>query len=227
MSIQHGLPNSPRGSSYPRLKQTSSYVDDAAEMRQETYTLRQGTMGNLGMYATGIPAGILIDTRSPRWGVGIGTVLFGAGYYPLAKGGRMQAIQPRSPTHADLSQQPLMPARGSIVLHLCACSPSSQEREAVLTSGTRCHSSSSGVRVQLSGNTCLTGSIFRFAVLVQESSVRLRPSVGGEETVSKYVFLSLRGRSTPSSSTSARARLNIHKPWPHADPIRQSKTRTG
>lgn len=44
-----------------------------------------GTMGNLGMYATGIPAGMLIDASGPRWGVGLGTVLFGAGYYPLAK----------------------------------------------------------------------------------------------------------------------------------------------
>ena len=43
-------------------------------------------MGNLGMYATGIPAGMLIDSRGPRWGVAIGTILFGAGYYPIAKG---------------------------------------------------------------------------------------------------------------------------------------------
>lgn len=43
-------------------------------------------MGNLGMYATGIPAGMLIDARGPRWGVAIGTVLFAAGYYPIAKG---------------------------------------------------------------------------------------------------------------------------------------------
>lgn len=43
-------------------------------------------MGNLGMYASGIPVGMLIDARGPRWGVAIGTVLFGAGYYPIAKG---------------------------------------------------------------------------------------------------------------------------------------------
>lgn len=44
-----------------------------------------GTMGNLGMYATGIPAGIVIDNRGPRWGVAIGLLLFCGGYYPLAK----------------------------------------------------------------------------------------------------------------------------------------------
>lgn len=43
-------------------------------------------MGNLGMYATGIPAGMLIDARSPRWGVAVGTVFFAGGYYPIAKG---------------------------------------------------------------------------------------------------------------------------------------------
>ncbi|KAK5087072.1 hypothetical protein LTR05_004243 [Lithohypha guttulata] len=42
-------------------------------------------MGNLGMYATGIPAGMLIDARSPRWGVAVGTVFFAGGYYPIAK----------------------------------------------------------------------------------------------------------------------------------------------
>lgn len=48
---------------------------------------QQGTMGNLGMYASGVPVGMLIDARGPRWGVALGTVLFGAGYYPIAKGG--------------------------------------------------------------------------------------------------------------------------------------------
>lgn len=43
-------------------------------------------MGNLGMYATGIPVGMLIDARGPRWGVALGTVLFAAGYYPISKG---------------------------------------------------------------------------------------------------------------------------------------------
>lgn len=47
--------------------------------------IQQGTMGNLGMYASGIPSGMMIDAYGPRWGVVLGIVLFGAGYYPIAK----------------------------------------------------------------------------------------------------------------------------------------------
>lgn len=43
-------------------------------------------MGNLGMYASGIPVGMLIDAKGPRWGVALGTIFFAAGYYPIAKG---------------------------------------------------------------------------------------------------------------------------------------------
>lgn len=43
-------------------------------------------MGNLGMYASGIPVGMLIDAKGPRWGVALGIVFFAAGYYPIAKG---------------------------------------------------------------------------------------------------------------------------------------------
>lgn len=49
-------------------------------------------MGNLGMYATGIPSGMLVDARGARWGVAIGTVLFAAGYYPISKGGQQFSI---------------------------------------------------------------------------------------------------------------------------------------
>ena len=45
-------------------------------------------MGNLGMYACGIPFGMLVDRKGPRWGVAIGAVLLGAGYYPIAQGGQ-------------------------------------------------------------------------------------------------------------------------------------------
>ncbi|OQO02150.1 hypothetical protein B0A48_11702 [Cryoendolithus antarcticus] len=42
-----------------------------------------GNAGNLGMYAVGIPSGILIDTHGPRWGVLLGTVCLGTGYWLL------------------------------------------------------------------------------------------------------------------------------------------------
>ncbi|RMD39214.1 hypothetical protein DV735_g5913, partial [Chaetothyriales sp. CBS 134920] len=44
-----------------------------------------GTCGNLGMYAMGIPAGILVDSKSPRWGVAVSIGLFAVGYYPIAQ----------------------------------------------------------------------------------------------------------------------------------------------
>jgi MFS family permease len=44
-----------------------------------------GNAGNLGMYAMGIPAGLLIDSRGPRWGVLLGCVCLACGYFPLHK----------------------------------------------------------------------------------------------------------------------------------------------
>jgi MFS family permease len=42
-----------------------------------------GNAGNLGMYAMGIPAGLLIDSRGPRWGVLLGCICLACGYFPL------------------------------------------------------------------------------------------------------------------------------------------------
>ncbi|ETI19546.1 hypothetical protein G647_09380 [Cladophialophora carrionii CBS 160.54] len=44
-----------------------------------------GNLGNFGMYAFGIPSGMMVDAKGPRWGLTLGIVLFGAGYYPIAK----------------------------------------------------------------------------------------------------------------------------------------------
>ena len=64
-------------------------------------------MGNLGMYASGIPVGMLIDARGPRWGVALGTVLFGAGYYPIAKGGHCSdMIKTRTDRYAAFDAGP-------------------------------------------------------------------------------------------------------------------------
>lgn len=35
------------------------------------------------MYASGIPLGLLIDTRGPRWGVLVGAIALACGYFPL------------------------------------------------------------------------------------------------------------------------------------------------
>ncbi|KAK5109604.1 hypothetical protein LTR62_006841 [Meristemomyces frigidus] len=42
-----------------------------------------GNFGNIGMYAMGIPGGILIDKCGPRYGVGAGVVALAAGYFGL------------------------------------------------------------------------------------------------------------------------------------------------
>lgn len=42
-----------------------------------------GNFGNIGMYAMGIPGGILIDKMGPRYGVMAGCVALACGYFPL------------------------------------------------------------------------------------------------------------------------------------------------
>ncbi|EMR82056.1 putative major facilitator superfamily transporter protein [Botrytis cinerea BcDW1] len=42
-----------------------------------------GLFGNLGMYACGIPIGLLVDGKGPRPAVLLGTILLAAGYFPL------------------------------------------------------------------------------------------------------------------------------------------------
>lgn len=48
-----------------------------------------GVFGNLGMYLAGIPVGLLVDRRGPRYGVLLGAVFMGVGYFSLHKGGRL------------------------------------------------------------------------------------------------------------------------------------------
>ena len=42
-------------------------------------------MGNLGMYASGIPVGLLVDTKGPKPSVFMGSMLIGAGYFGIYK----------------------------------------------------------------------------------------------------------------------------------------------
>ena len=42
-----------------------------------------GNFGNIGMYAMGIPGGILIDKKGPRWGVLVGVIGLAVGYFGL------------------------------------------------------------------------------------------------------------------------------------------------
>jgi hypothetical protein len=46
----------------------------------------KGAAGNLGMYASGIPLGLMIDARGPRIALLIGAAALGGGYYPIHKG---------------------------------------------------------------------------------------------------------------------------------------------
>ncbi|KIW08762.1 uncharacterized protein PV09_00700 [Verruconis gallopava] len=42
-----------------------------------------GSMGNIGMYASGIPLGYMVDHKGPRPGVLLGSFALGAGFYPI------------------------------------------------------------------------------------------------------------------------------------------------
>lgn len=44
-----------------------------------------GTMGNMGMYASGIPLGYLVDNKGPHPGVLVGSIALGAGYFPIKR----------------------------------------------------------------------------------------------------------------------------------------------
>jgi hypothetical protein len=48
--------------------------------------LNQGTAANLGMYASGIPMGIITDRKSPRLAAIIGMFALLVGYYPIKLG---------------------------------------------------------------------------------------------------------------------------------------------
>lgn len=44
-----------------------------------------GTMGNMGMYASGIPLGYMVDSKGPYPGVLLGSISLGTGYYPIKR----------------------------------------------------------------------------------------------------------------------------------------------
>jgi len=44
------------------------------------------------MYASGVPVGILVDSRSPRWGIFLGAIALFCGYFPLHRGKQYQII---------------------------------------------------------------------------------------------------------------------------------------
>ncbi|KAJ5292707.1 uncharacterized protein N7443_008660 [Penicillium atrosanguineum] len=56
---------------------------DEALVDREQLDPWQGVAGNLGMYAMGIPMGLLTDARGPRLVTLIGSVLLALGYYPI------------------------------------------------------------------------------------------------------------------------------------------------
>lgn len=63
----------------------SAWEPEFAERLQLTATQANliGNFGNIGMYAMGIPGGILIDSKGPRWGVLVGVIGLAVGYFPL------------------------------------------------------------------------------------------------------------------------------------------------
>ncbi|KAI5785085.1 major facilitator superfamily domain-containing protein [Peziza echinospora] len=63
----------------------SAYAPQLAERLQLSATQSGliGTFGNLGMYLSGIPAGILVDSKGPRLATFIGALALFCGYYPI------------------------------------------------------------------------------------------------------------------------------------------------
>lgn len=53
------------------------------ELEMHCFSHRQGTSANIGMYASGIPMGMITDRKSPRLAALIGMVTLGLGYYPI------------------------------------------------------------------------------------------------------------------------------------------------
>ncbi|KAL9056972.1 MAG: hypothetical protein Q9162_002638 [Coniocarpon cinnabarinum] len=57
--------------------------DEGVKSYDHKLNKTQGVAGNLGMYGMGIPAGLLIDRRGPKYGIAIGTIALAFGYFPL------------------------------------------------------------------------------------------------------------------------------------------------
>ena len=51
-----------------------------------------GTIGNLGMYAAGVPVGILVDTKGPKPGVILGGICLGVGFLALRQSKRSEIL---------------------------------------------------------------------------------------------------------------------------------------
>jgi hypothetical protein len=95
----------------------------------------QGTIGNLGMYAFGVPSGMLVDKKGPRWGVALGIILFAAGYYPIAQG--TSQLVPPLMLEADIGIQHMRLVQGRTAWDGSASSLSSQAPGAVQRSRRR------------------------------------------------------------------------------------------
>ncbi len=67
----------------PKQPHSKTFLVSYLSSRTERY---QGVFGNLGMYASGIPLGLMVDSKGPRPGVLIGALALGSGYYLIHKG---------------------------------------------------------------------------------------------------------------------------------------------
>ena len=65
-----------------------------------------GTIGNLGMYAAGIPVGMLVDARGPKPGVIMGGICLGVGFLALQRS--MHFCEAGSPFLAHVSIQAML-----------------------------------------------------------------------------------------------------------------------
>ena len=75
--------------------------------------------GNVGMYASGIPVGMLVDAKGAKPGVLFGSLMLGAGYYSLHRG-----EDRRSKSHIENANVPKRMRLGPDLLLLLGCASS-------------------------------------------------------------------------------------------------------
>ena len=87
-----GAPVRPKTQAVLNRKQPDrTYALDSRLKKYNSHV--QGTVGNLGMYACSLPAGIVVDAKGPRWGVAFGIFAFAFGYFPLYQGQWRQHVE--------------------------------------------------------------------------------------------------------------------------------------
>ena len=83
---QHGRHNLQTVSNSPQRKAISSYASLLETFLEHWLRMEQGAAANIGMYASGIPMGIVVDKKGPRPAALLGAFALAVGYFPIRAG---------------------------------------------------------------------------------------------------------------------------------------------